>query len=76
MGCGAAGQRVRIKSEPHGLDGIFYLMRRRFSGGLGQPLQTTLLTLREDGVWLPDALPNSKHLRKVNGAKALWQSWE
>lgn len=71
----APGQRVRIKSEPHGLDGIFYLMHRRFSGGCGQPLQT-LLTLREDGVWLPDALPNSKRLSKVKGAKALWQSWE
>lgn len=50
-------------------------MHRRFSGGRGQPLQT-LLKLREDGVWLPDALPNSKRVSKVNGAKALWQSWE
>ncbi|BAE74063.1 putative phage tail protein [Sodalis glossinidius str. 'morsitans'] len=69
----APGQQVRIHSEPHGIDDTFYLMHRRFSGG--QPLQT-LLTLREDGVWLPDSLSNSKRLSKVKGAKALWQSWE
>ncbi|MGL9774965.1 MAG: hypothetical protein ACR5LG_16040 [Sodalis sp. (in: enterobacteria)] len=34
----------------------------------GLPLQI-LLTLREDGVWLPDTLPGSKRVSKVKGHK-------
>ncbi len=47
------GQRVRIKSELHGIDGIFFLMGRSFNGGRpGGPV--TQLRFKEDGVWIPD----------------------
>ncbi|EMJ4843279.1 TPA: phage baseplate assembly protein [Morganella morganii] len=47
------GQRVRIKSELHGIDGIFFLMGRTFTGGRpGGPV--TQLRFKEDGVWIPD----------------------
>ncbi|WP_105492192.1 phage baseplate assembly protein [Escherichia coli] len=55
------GQRVRIVSELHGTDGIFFLMGREFSGGRSGP--TTRLRFKEDGVWLPDAFPREKHRR-------------
>ncbi|MFP7326960.1 phage baseplate assembly protein [Serratia marcescens] len=72
------GQRVQVKSEKHGIDDIYFVMHRRFSGGRGQQLLTTL-TLREDGIWLPDAFPKSKRKRKGKGKKGkkdLWNSWE
>jgi len=47
------GQRVHVLSEPHGIDGVFFLMARTFTGGRETP-SVTELTLREDGVWLPD----------------------
>lgn len=74
----APGQRVQVKSEKHGIDDIYFVMHRRFSGGRGQQLLTTL-TLREDGIWLPDAFPKSKRKRKGKGKKGkkdLWNSWE
>ncbi|HAX5100546.1 TPA: phage tail protein [Escherichia coli] len=52
------GQRVRIVSEPHGTDAIFFLMGREFSGGRNG--QTTRLRFKEDGVWIPDAFPREK----------------
>jgi prophage tail gpP-like protein len=60
------GQRVVVQSEPHGLDGIYFLMARRFTGdkSIGQRTQ---LTLKEDGVWLLDAHPSKrKHRRGKN----------
>ncbi|TXE27153.1 phage tail protein [Serratia marcescens] len=71
----APGQRVSIKSDVHGIDDVFYLMHRRFRGGRGMPM-TTVLTLHEDGVWLPDAFPRSKRQRKGKGKTGLWTSWE
>ena len=55
------GQRVFVKSEPHRLDGIYFLMARRFTGDktVGQRTQ---LTLKEDRVWVLYAHP-SKHRR-------------
>jgi prophage tail gpP-like protein len=61
------GQRVRIVSEPHGLDAIFFLMGRQFSGGRNG--QTTGLRFKEDGVWIPDAFPREKK-RHHRGKKA------
>lgn len=53
------GQRVSVKSEPHRIDGVFFLMSRRFtlsrSGGT-----VTELFLKEDGVWTLDAHPSKK----------------
>lgn len=50
------GQRIRVLSEPDGLDAIYFLMARKFTGGRGQPTQT-VLTLKEDGAWVLDANP-------------------
>jgi len=72
------GQRVQVKSDKHGIDDIYFVMHRRFSGGSSQQLLTTL-TLREDGIWLLDAFPKSKRKRKGKGKKGkkdLWSSWE
>jgi prophage tail gpP-like protein len=61
------GQRVRIVSEPHGLDAVFFLMGRQFSGGRNG--QTTGLRFKEDGVWIPDAFPRDKKRRHRRGRK-------
>ncbi|HHA2248644.1 TPA: phage baseplate assembly protein [Enterobacter ludwigii] len=71
----APGQRVNIRSDVHGIDDVYYLMHRRFRGGRGMPL-STVLTLHEDGVWLPDAYPHSKHKQKRKGKAGLWTAWE
>jgi len=47
------GQRIHVVSEPHGIDAVYFLMARTFTGGRGAPSETTL-TLREDAVWLPE----------------------
>ncbi len=54
------GQRVHVVSEPHGIDAIFFLMRRNFTGGSLGAGEKTTLTLKEDGVWIPDAYPKRK----------------
>jgi prophage tail gpP-like protein len=60
------GQRVALKSEPHGLDGIYFVMGRRFYCGRGTG-QRTQLVLKEDGVWVPEAHPSRrKHRRGIN----------
>lgn len=61
----APGQRVHVLSEPHGINGIYFLMARRFQGGRQLGMQTQL-TLKEDGVWVLDAHP---HKRKRKGKK-------
>lgn len=50
------GQRVRITSAPHGLDGIYFLMARtlRLTRGAGA---VTELRLREDKTWVINAQP-------------------
>lgn len=60
------GQRVAVKSEPHGIDGVFFLVGRRLSCNRQQG-QTTTLTLKEDRVWALDAHPSKrKHRRGKN----------
>ncbi|WP_337050161.1 phage baseplate assembly protein [Serratia fonticola] len=54
------GQRVHVVSEPHGIDAIFFLMKRNFTGGSLGVGEKTTLTLKEDGVWIPDAYPKRK----------------
>lgn len=61
------GQRVRLVSEPHGLDATYYLMKRTFLGGRDRGTITEL-TLKEDGVWLPDLAASST---KNKGSKTL-----
>ncbi|TQN84353.1 UNVERIFIED_ORG: prophage tail gpP-like protein [Citrobacter freundii] len=72
------GQRVRIVSEPHGIDAIFFLMGREFSGGRNG--QTTRLRFKEDGVWIPDAFPREKKRHHRRGKKkkevAIVKVWE
>lgn len=72
----APGQRVRIISEPHGTDGIYFLMGRSFSGGRnGKSNQLTQLRFKEDGVWIPDAFPKEKkgrhHKKNKNDVRVI-----
>ncbi|QAZ67028.1 phage baseplate assembly protein [Solidesulfovibrio carbinolicus] len=55
------GQRIQVVSEPHGLDATYFLMARTFLGGRDKG-SITELTLKEDGVWLPE-------LAKISGGK-------
>ncbi|SNR95230.1 Mu-like prophage tail protein gpP [Humidesulfovibrio mexicanus] len=58
------GQRVRVVSEPHGISGVYYLMRRTFLCGRGQG-QITELALKPDGLWQPDVSHHKRHKRKA-----------
>ncbi|KDB09519.1 hypothetical protein LIG30_1491 [Burkholderia sp. lig30] len=61
------GQRVHVIWEEYGIDAVYFLMGRRFTGGRdSSPGARTTLTLKEDGVWVPDAHPHSgrKHRHK------------
>jgi len=59
-------QRVRVISEPHDLDAIFFLMARKFTRNRNDGTRTAL-TLKEDGVWVLDAHPHkNKHQRGRN----------
>jgi prophage tail gpP-like protein len=66
------GQRVSVKSEQHGIEGIFFLMSRTVRGGRGMPLTTTLV-FKEDGVWIPDAYPKRK--KKGKKTTQYWTDW-
>jgi prophage tail gpP-like protein len=57
------GQRIHVISEPHGIDAVYFLMGREFTGGRPGGTVTTL-RLKEDGVWIPDAWPKKKKGRK------------
>lgn len=59
------GQRVRIYSDPHELDDTYFLMARtlRCSRGEGE---ITELRLREDKMWVLDAIKQKKHKGKAN----------
>lgn len=57
------GQRVVVQSEPHGLDGVYFLMARRFTGDKVSG-QRTRLTLKEDGVWVPQPHPSRRRHRR------------
>lgn len=68
------GQRINVLSEPDGIDSVYFLMARTFTGGRGQPTETVLI-LKEDGAWVLDADPPKKsgktkrpsESRKANG---------
>lgn len=65
----APGQRVRVISEPHDIDDVFFLMARTFTGGRGRKA-ITRLTLKEDGVWVLDARKRRQRKKKVGKGKA------
>jgi prophage tail gpP-like protein len=63
----APGQRVRLVSEPHGIDAPLFLMGRKFTGGRAEGSRTEL-TLKEDRQWVIKAHPHKrKHRRGKNG---------
>lgn len=57
------GQRVTVKSEPHGIDAVFFLIGRRFIGSKRNG-QVSVLTLKEDRVWVTEAHPSRRKLRR------------
>lgn len=62
------GQRVYVKSDIHGLDEVWFLMSRRFTGGRGQPTNTELI-LKEDEIWSIEAYKNRKRKSKAGKNK-------
>ena len=61
------GQRVNLLSQPHGLDGIYFIMGRRFVRSR-EDGTITELTLKEDKTWVLDAHPHKRrHRRGRNG---------
>lgn len=65
------GMRVSVVSEPHGLDAVYFLMKRSFLGGRDRGRYTEL-TLKEDGVWLPElAKTRSKAGKSKGGGEAV-----
>lgn len=61
------GQRIRVFSEPHGINGVYFLMARKFTRNRMDGTRT-VLTLKEDGAWIPGAHPQRKHSAGKNGA--------
>jgi prophage tail gpP-like protein len=65
----APGQRVTIVSEPHGIEGVYFLMGRKFTlsrnGG-----SVTELRFKEDGVWVLDAHPHKNVHRRGRNISA------
>lgn len=64
------GQRVIVKSEPHGLDATYFLMSRTLRLTRGQGAITEL-RLREDKMWVLDSRPTKKRKGKVTDAETL-----
>jgi len=62
----AAGMRVHLVDETHRLDGIYYVIGRRFSGGAGRQRLTTL-TLKEDKAWIVAHHAHTKRARRMQG---------
>ncbi|WP_404991321.1 phage baseplate assembly protein [Cupriavidus pauculus] len=62
----APGQRIHVISEPHRIDAIYFLMARRFVGGRGEG-KVTMMTLKEDGVWVLDAHPHKRAKKRAKG---------
>lgn len=56
------GQRMWLASDVFGIDAPFFLMARRFRGGLAHGSLTDLI-LKEDGMWMLDAHPHTRHQR-------------
>lgn len=54
------GQRIHVISEPHGIDAVYFLMARKFIRSRMDGTRT-VLTLKEDGVWLAGAHPHKNH---------------
>lgn len=77
-----AGQRVHVICEEYEIDGIFFLMGRRFMLSRFNGTQTEL-RLKQDGIWTPDAYADkAANARKRKGKKRrkgeteLVGSWE
>lgn len=62
------GQRVHLESDVFGLDDVFFMMSRRFQSSRSQG-RITVLTLKEDGVWLPDSPGADKARTRKNKRK-------
>ncbi|WP_179038508.1 phage baseplate assembly protein [Limnobaculum xujianqingii] len=58
------GQRIHVISEPHDIDSVYFLMSRTFIGGRNSGTYT-VLGLKQDGVWIPDAYKKKKEKRKA-----------
>lgn len=66
------GQRVYVRSEPHGLHDIYFLMSRTLRLARGEGPMTEL-RLREDKMWVLDGNKVKKHKGKSNPDAAFIQ---
>lgn len=64
------GQRVCVICPQMGIDGTYFLMARKFSGGRNSGPRTQL-TLKEDKTWVLDAHPHKKNYRLGKNAAPL-----
>lgn len=64
------GQRVNLRDEAFGLDGVFFVMGRKLSGG--RDGCRTVLTLKEDGVWIVAAHAHKRRHRREKVEGAIW----
>lgn len=55
----APGQRVHLEDERRGFNGVLFVMARQLRGGAKTPT-TTILTLKEDKVWIPAVVSSKK----------------
>lgn len=62
------GQRIHVKSDVHGIDEVWFLMSRRFSGGRERPTITELI-LKEDGIWTMEAYKDKQPTAKAGKRK-------
>lgn len=63
------GQRVIVRSEPHGLDATYFVMARTLRLARNQGAYTEL-RMREDKLWVLDGNPLKKHKGKKSKADA------
>lgn len=63
------GQRVIVRSEPHGLDATYFIMARTLRLTRGQGAYTEL-RMREDKMWVLDGNPLKKHKGKKSKTDA------
>lgn len=67
----AAGMRVHLVDEAHRLDGIYYVIGRKFSGGRDK--RATTLQLKEDKAWIVAVHPHKQRShRAAGGGEKVW----
>ena len=54
------GQRIQLQSEPHNINATYFIMGRKLAKSRSQGTRT-MLRVKPDGLWIPDAYPKGRH---------------